>query len=566
MSHHSDLIDTTEMYLRTVYELEEEGVVPLRARIAERLGQSGPTVSQTVARMERDGLLHVGRRPAPELTELGRHEAIGGHAQAPAGRAAARRCHRPGLGGPAHRGVPVGARDERRGRAPHRRAAGQAARVPARQPDPGTGPARSAVRGSTETGRAGQPHRRRLGRRRGRGRRRADQRAAAARRGARCTGCARPGCGPAARSTSPAPPAGVEVWLEDDAHRPLRPPDHATTSSFARVTSPSPPSRWWGAARARRLRSSRATDASPPRCPDMPVPSCEQGDHSVAHDPQGFLKYARASTRRSAPPSERVRDWQPIYLRAEAGGGRAEQAARCMDCGVAFCHSGCPLGNLIPEWNEFVARGDWASASERLHATNNFPEFTGWICPAPVRGRVCARAQHRPGDDQAGRAGHRRARVRRRARAAAAPAGAHRRRGRRGRLRAGRAGRRAATDPRRPRGHRLRARRPPRWPAALRHPGLQDAQGHHRPAGRADARRGHRVPAERRHRRRPTSRGCGPTSTRSSWPSARSPPASSTRPAGSCRGAPGDGLPAAGQPRAGRRHRTRRRSTRAAST
>ncbi|MBN9620239.1 MAG: glutamate synthase subunit beta, partial [Actinobacteria bacterium] len=55
----------------------------------------------------------------------------------------------------------------------------------------------------------------------------------------------------------------------------------------------------------------------------------------------------------------------------------------CMDCGVAFCHSGCPLGNLIPEWNEFVARDDWATASERLHATNNFPEFTGWICPAP---------------------------------------------------------------------------------------------------------------------------------------------------------------------------------------
>jgi glutamate synthase (NADPH/NADH) small chain len=54
-----------------------------------------------------------------------------------------------------------------------------------------------------------------------------------------------------------------------------------------------------------------------------------------------------------------------------------------MDCGVPFCHSGCPLGNLIPEWNEFVARGDWSGASERLHATNNFPEFTGWVCPAP---------------------------------------------------------------------------------------------------------------------------------------------------------------------------------------
>jgi DtxR family Mn-dependent transcriptional regulator len=76
VSHHSDLIDTTEMYLRTVYELEEEGVVPLRARIAERLGQSGPTVSQTVARMERDGLLHLAGDRHLQLTETGRREAV----------------------------------------------------------------------------------------------------------------------------------------------------------------------------------------------------------------------------------------------------------------------------------------------------------------------------------------------------------------------------------------------------------------------------------------------------------------------------------------------------------
>jgi DtxR family Mn-dependent transcriptional regulator len=76
VSHHSDLIDTTEMYLRTVYELEEEGVVPLRARIAERLGQSGPTVSQTVARMERDGLLHVADDRHLQLSGPGRREAI----------------------------------------------------------------------------------------------------------------------------------------------------------------------------------------------------------------------------------------------------------------------------------------------------------------------------------------------------------------------------------------------------------------------------------------------------------------------------------------------------------
>ncbi len=101
----------------------------------------------------------------------------------------------------------------------------------------------------------------------------------------------------------------------------------------------------------------------------------------MAHDPQGFLKLARVDTPKR-PATERVRDWQPIYLRAP-GEQIAEQASRCMDCGVAFCHSGCPLGNLIPEWNEYVARGDLASASDRLHATNNFPEFTGWICPAP---------------------------------------------------------------------------------------------------------------------------------------------------------------------------------------
>lgn len=93
------------------------------------------------------------------------------------------------------------------------------------------------------------------------------------------------------------------------------------------------------------------------------------------------MKYPRQDTPKR-PASERVRDWQPIYLRSRDQ-VVAEQAARCMDCGVAFCHSGCPLGNLIPEWNEFVARHDYTGASERLHATNNFPEFTGWICPAP---------------------------------------------------------------------------------------------------------------------------------------------------------------------------------------
>ena len=101
----------------------------------------------------------------------------------------------------------------------------------------------------------------------------------------------------------------------------------------------------------------------------------------MAHDPHGFLRRARSDTPKR-PAAERVHDWQPIYLRAKPA-DVADQAGRCMDCGVAFCHSGCPLGNLIPEWNELVVRDEWAAASERLHATNNFPEFTGWICPAP---------------------------------------------------------------------------------------------------------------------------------------------------------------------------------------
>ena len=101
----------------------------------------------------------------------------------------------------------------------------------------------------------------------------------------------------------------------------------------------------------------------------------------MAHDPRGFLLHQRRDAPKR-PAAERIRDWQPIYLRP-AGAAVAEQATRCMDCGVPFCHQGCPVANLIPEWNELVAREDWAAASERLHATNNFPEFTGWICPAP---------------------------------------------------------------------------------------------------------------------------------------------------------------------------------------
>ena len=102
-------------------------------------------------------------------------------------------------------------------------------------------------------------------------------------------------------------------------------------------------------------------------------------------DPKGFLNHGREVAPRR-PVDERVHDWNEVY---PGGPGRAllpiirEQASRCMDCGIPFCHQGCPLGNIIPEWNDLVYRDDWDAAIERLHATNNFPEFTGRLCPAP---------------------------------------------------------------------------------------------------------------------------------------------------------------------------------------
>jgi glutamate synthase (NADPH/NADH) small chain len=100
--------------------------------------------------------------------------------------------------------------------------------------------------------------------------------------------------------------------------------------------------------------------------------------------PTGFIEIRR--TKPHARPVEmRVRDWKEVYL-VEADADMRQQGARCMDCGIPFCHQGCPLGNLIPDWNDLVYRNRWQAASERLHATNNFPEFTGRLCPAPCEG------------------------------------------------------------------------------------------------------------------------------------------------------------------------------------
>lgn len=111
-------------------------------------------------------------------------------------------------------------------------------------------------------------------------------------------------------------------------------------------------------------------------------------------DPQGFLRTRDRELPQRRPIPLRVKDWREVY---EPGDPEAlkRQAGRCMDCGVPFCHQGCPLGNLIPEWNDLVWRDDFEAAIERLHATNNFPEFTGRICPAPCES-ACVLAINQP--------------------------------------------------------------------------------------------------------------------------------------------------------------------------
>jgi glutamate synthase (NADPH/NADH) small chain len=100
--------------------------------------------------------------------------------------------------------------------------------------------------------------------------------------------------------------------------------------------------------------------------------------------PTGFIEVHRKK-HPTRPVAERIRDWREVYLAYPAGELEA-QGGRCMDCGIPFCHQGCPLGNLIPDWNDLIYRDHWQAAIERLHTTNNFPEFTGKLCPAPCEG------------------------------------------------------------------------------------------------------------------------------------------------------------------------------------
>ena len=100
-------------------------------------------------------------------------------------------------------------------------------------------------------------------------------------------------------------------------------------------------------------------------------------------DAQGFLKHTKRELPSRRPVPLRLLDWKEVYEEKFSHETLQTQASRCMDCGIPFCHNGCPLGNLIPEWNDLVFKGRWREGIDRLHATNNFPEFTGRLCPAP---------------------------------------------------------------------------------------------------------------------------------------------------------------------------------------
>ena len=226
-------------------------------------------------------------------------------------------------------------------------------------------------------------------------------------------------------------------------------------------------------------------------------------------DPSGFLKYTHRELPKRRPVPLRLKDWHEVYEDFDEGTLR-EQATRCMDCGIPFCHNGCPLGNLIPEWNDLVRRGRWRDAIERLHATNNFPDFTGRLCPAPCEPACVLGINQDPVTikqieleiiDRAFEEGF------------VVPLPPDKLTGKDGRgggFGPGRSGRRTAADPRRPQRDRVRARRPHRRAAALRHPGIQDGEACPRPAAGPDAGRGHRIPRRRqrrgRHHRRTAAR------------------------------------------------------------
>jgi hypothetical protein len=156
-----------------------------------------------------------------------------------------------------------------------------------------------------------------------------------------------------------------------------------------------------------------------------------------------------------------------------------------MDCGIPFCHNGCPVNNQIPDWNDLVYRGDWRRRWRNLHSTNNFPEFTGRICPAPCEASCTLNIDDNPGDHQDDRMRDRRSRLARRLGRSAAAAPQDRQESRGGRLRPGGPGLRRSNS-RAPATRAVFEKNAGRRPAALRHSRLQDGEASDRPPHRAD--------------------------------------------------------------------------------
>ncbi len=167
----------------------------------------------------------------------------------------------------------------------------------------------------------------------------------------------------------------------------------------------------------------------------------------------GFMDYSRELAPRR-PVLERVNDWFEIYQDFPEDQLR-KQGARCMDCGVPFCQTGCPVSNLIPDWNDLVYRGRWKDAVRQLHATNNFPEFTGRICPAPCEASCVLGINQPPVTIKQNRKEYRRARIPGRLDSARTAKASQREESRNRRLRTRRTCRRTTALPRRARRHRL---------------------------------------------------------------------------------------------------------------
>ena len=198
----------------------------------------------------------------------------------------------------------------------------------------------------------------------------------------------------------------------------------------------------------------------------------------------GFLEIDRAD-RRYAPASDRIRHYREFMLPLSEEATR-NQASRCMNCGIPYCHIGCPVNNQIPDWNDLAYRGDWQEAARNLLSTNNFPEFTGRVCPAPCEASCTLNIQDSPVTiktiecaiiDRAFEEGW----------VKPEPAGPqNREESRRHRVGSGRSRLRPAARARRPSSSRLREERQGGRSAALWHSGLQDGETPHRPPHRAD--------------------------------------------------------------------------------